>query len=78
VVGGTGALAPLSAALISLLNQQRGSNIGFANPTLYQNAGNGFTMSPRATMAAIRRDQAGTPAPVLAPPTETSCRKFSR
>jgi kumamolisin len=28
--------------LIALLNQQRGSNIGFANPTLYQNAENGF------------------------------------
>jgi kumamolisin len=42
VVGGTSAVAPLWAALIALLNQQRGSNIGFANPTLYQNAGNGF------------------------------------
>jgi kumamolisin len=35
-------VAPLWAALIALLNQQRGSNIGFANPTLYQNAANGF------------------------------------
>ena len=42
VVGGTSAVAPLWAALIALLNQQRGSNIGFANPTLYQNAENGF------------------------------------
>jgi kumamolisin len=42
VVGGTSAVAPLYAALIALLNQQRGSNIGFANPVLYQNAGNGF------------------------------------
>jgi kumamolisin len=42
VVGGTSAVAPLWAALIALLNQQCGSNIGFANPTLYQNAENGF------------------------------------
>ncbi|MGC2402035.1 MAG: S53 family peptidase [Acidobacteriaceae bacterium] len=42
VIGGTSAVAPLWAALIALLNQQRGSNIGFANPTLYENAENGF------------------------------------
>jgi kumamolisin len=42
VVGGTSAVAPLYAALIALLNQQRGSNIGFANLALYQNAENGF------------------------------------
>jgi len=42
VVGGTSAVAPLWAGLIALLNQQRGSNIGFANLALYQNAENGF------------------------------------
>jgi kumamolisin len=42
VVGGTSAVAPLWAALIALLNQQRGSNIGFATLALYQNAENGF------------------------------------
>ena len=42
VVGGTSAVAPFWAALIALLNQQCGSNIGFANPVLYQNAENGF------------------------------------
>jgi kumamolisin len=42
VVGGTSAVAPLWAALIALLNQQRGSNLGFINPVLYQNAENGF------------------------------------
>ncbi len=42
VVGGTSAVAPLWAALIALLNQQRGSNIGFANPTLYASAEKGF------------------------------------
>ncbi len=35
-------------------------------------------ISPRATTAVFRRDQAGTPAPVLARPTETSCRRFLR
>ncbi len=42
VVGGTSAVAPLWAALIALLNQQRGSAIGFANPTLYAKAEDGF------------------------------------
>ena len=42
VVGGTSAVAPLWAALIALLNQQCGSNIGLANLALYQNAENGF------------------------------------
>jgi len=41
VVGGTSAVAPLWAALIALLNQQHGSNLGFINPTLYQNAETG-------------------------------------
>jgi kumamolisin len=42
VVGGTSAVAPLWAGIIALLNQQSGSNIGFANLALYQNAENGF------------------------------------
>jgi kumamolisin len=42
VVGGTSAVAPLWAALIALLNQQRGSNLGFINPTIYQSAEKGF------------------------------------
>ena len=37
VVGGTSAVAPLWAGLIALINQQRGTPVGFANPTLYQN-----------------------------------------
>ena len=41
VVGGTSAVAPLWAALIALLNQQSGSNTGFAN-LAYRNADNGF------------------------------------
>lgn len=35
VVGGTSAVAPLWAALIALINQQTGRNVGFINPTLY-------------------------------------------
>ncbi len=35
VVGGTSAVAPLWAALIALLNQKLGKNLGFVNPTLY-------------------------------------------
>jgi len=42
VVGGTSAVAPLWAALVALLNQQRGSNLGFINPTIYASAENGF------------------------------------
>ena len=42
VVGGTSAVAPLWAALIALINQQRGSSVGFINPTIYASAENGF------------------------------------
>lgn len=35
VVGGTSAVAPLWAALVALLNQQKGAALGFVNPTLY-------------------------------------------
>ncbi|MGA8029242.1 MAG: protease pro-enzyme activation domain-containing protein [Bryobacteraceae bacterium] len=35
VVGGTSAVAPLWAALVALMNQQLGSNVGFLNPKLY-------------------------------------------
>jgi kumamolisin len=37
VVGGTSAVAPLWAGLIALINQQRGTPVGFANPALYAN-----------------------------------------
>jgi kumamolisin len=36
VVGGTSAVAPLWAGLLALINQKRGSAVGFVNPTLYQ------------------------------------------
>ena len=35
VVGGTSAVAPLWAGLIALINQMKGSPVGFVNPTLY-------------------------------------------
>jgi kumamolisin len=38
VFGGTSAVAPLWAALTALLNQHRGTALGFVNPTLYSNA----------------------------------------
>jgi kumamolisin len=39
VVGGTSAVAPRWAALITLINQQMGTPVGFINPTIYQSAG---------------------------------------
>ena len=39
VVGGTSAVAPLWAALIALINQQKGSSVGFVNATLYGDPG---------------------------------------
>jgi len=35
VFGGTSAVAPLWAALITLINQQRGKSVGFLNPLIY-------------------------------------------
>jgi kumamolisin len=35
VIGGTSAVAPLWAGLITLLNQKLGHNVGFLNPLLY-------------------------------------------
>lgn len=42
VVGGTSAVAPLWAALVALLNQKLGKNLGFINPTLYAVGEKGF------------------------------------
>lgn len=39
VVGGTSAVAPLWAALIALVNQQKGATAGFVNPALYGHPG---------------------------------------
>lgn len=35
-IGGTSAVAPLWAALVALINQQRGKSLGFLNPVIYQ------------------------------------------
>lgn len=45
VVGGTSAVAPLWAGLITLINQQLGNPVGFVNPALYglQNSFNDIT-----------------------------------
>jgi kumamolisin len=34
-VGGTSAVAPLWAALIAIINEMKGSPVGFVSPTLY-------------------------------------------
>lgn len=36
-IGGTSAVAPLWAGLVALVNEAKGSNVGFVNPTLYAN-----------------------------------------
>ncbi len=40
--GGTSAVAPLMSALVVLLNQAKGKNVGFLNPFLYANATKGI------------------------------------
>jgi kumamolisin len=45
VAGGTSAVAPLWAALVALMNQKLGRNLGWLNPTLYQYAGAFFNIS---------------------------------
>ncbi len=42
VVGGTSAVAPLWAALVAMMNQKLGKQLGFLNPTLYTLNGAGF------------------------------------
>ena len=42
VIGGTSAVAPLWAGLLALINQKRGSSVGFVNQTLYQSGEKGF------------------------------------
>jgi kumamolisin len=42
VFGGTSAVAPLWSALVALINQSRGTPLGFLNPTLYAVGAKGF------------------------------------
>jgi kumamolisin len=86
-VGGTSAVAPLWAALIALLNQQRGSNLGFINPAIYQNAETGFndiTQGNNGAFSAgpgwdactgLGSPNVGQLAPILPPSTGTASAK---
>jgi kumamolisin len=51
--GGTSAVAPLMAALVVLLNQAKGKNVGFLNPFLYANVDKGVVKDVRAGTNAI-------------------------
>jgi len=61
--GGTSAVAPLMAALVSRLNQAKKKNVGFLNPFLYSNAANGVmhdvTSGTNAIDNTIKGYQAG-------------------
>ena len=46
VVGGTSAVAPLWAALISCINQELGNPVGYLNPLLYRLASGGSSAAP--------------------------------
>ena len=61
-IGGTSAIAPLWAALVTLLNQKLGKPVGFLNPILYANPGalNDITVGSTAITTPA---PAGTPAP---------------
>jgi kumamolisin len=50
VSGGTSAATPLWAALIVLVNQAKGRNVGFINQTLYQSAANGGNVTTPITV----------------------------
>ena len=41
VIGGTSAVAPLTAALVALSNQKNGANAGFINPKIYSSGAKG-------------------------------------
>jgi len=83
VVGGTSAVAPLWAALIALINQQLGSNLGFINPTIYASAENGFNDITQGNNGAFSAGPGWDPctglgspngaqlATILAPPATT-------
>lgn len=51
--GGTSAVAPLMAALVALLNQAKGKNVGFLNPFLYANASKGVVHAVTSGTNAI-------------------------
>jgi len=61
--GGTSAVAPLMAALVTRLNQAKQKNVGFLNPLLYANAANGIvhdvTVGTNAIVNTIKGYNAG-------------------
>jgi kumamolisin len=61
--GGTSAVAPLMSALIALLNQGKGKNVGFLNPFLYSNASSGvvhdITTGTNAIQGTLKGYSAG-------------------
>ena len=57
--GGTSAVAPLMAALVALLNQAKGKNVGFLNPFLYTNVGKGVVKDVTAGTNAIKNTAKG-------------------
>ena len=54
VYGGTSAVAPLWAALIAMINQARGTPVGYLNPTLYQAAAHACRDVTSGTNGAYR------------------------
>lgn len=57
--GGTSAVAPLMAALVALLNQAKGKNVGFLNPFLYANASKGVVHAVTSGTNAITNTTKG-------------------
>jgi kumamolisin len=61
--GGTSCASPLFAGLVALLNQAKGKNVGFLNPFLYANAGNGvvtdITEGTNAIFKTLKGYEAG-------------------
>ena len=59
VVGGTSAVAPLWAALITLINQMKGTPVGLVNPPLYTGMRRIFGTSRRGITGLFLRDRDG-------------------
>jgi subtilase family serine protease len=59
-IGGTSLSSPLTAGIMAVAQQARGSNIGFANPLIYSLPANAFhdVVSPASTVAVVRADYA--------------------
>lgn len=62
VSGGTSAATPLWAGLLVLINQAKGKNVGFVNPTLYANASKGLFTAISSGNNGIKGALKGYPA----------------